>query len=179
MAALPNLISVEQFRQLPEGEYLYELHHGEVVALTRPRPRHWKLQRQLARVLEPKLKAFGEVAIEVPFRPVPEFELRAADVAAISHVRWDAIDPDDDLRGAPELVIEVRSPSNTERQLRELVSTCLNNGAFEFWIVDIDAKSVTVLRREGFATVFTSGSAIPLSAFGGDDLAVDEIFASA
>ena len=44
MAALPQMISVEQFRQLPKGEFLYELHYGEVVALTRPRARHWKLQ---------------------------------------------------------------------------------------------------------------------------------------
>jgi hypothetical protein len=35
MAALPQLITVEQFRQMPEGEFQYELHHGEVVAMTR------------------------------------------------------------------------------------------------------------------------------------------------
>src|SRR5581483_5493912 len=114
MAALPHLISVEEFRHMPKGEYLYELHHGEVVPLTRPRARHWKLQMRLARLLEPKLRAFGEVATEVPYRPFPEFELRAADVAAISRARFDTIDPDDNLHGAPELVIEVKSPSNTE-----------------------------------------------------------------
>ena len=149
MAALTQLISVEQFRQLPDGEYEYELHHGEVVAMTRPKPRHWKLQRRISQLLEPRLKTFGEVAIEVPYRPLPEFELRVADVAAISRARWDAIDPDDDVHDAPELVIEVKSPSNTERQLRELASLCLNNGALEFWIVDIDRKSVSVVRRDG------------------------------
>jgi Uma2 family endonuclease len=106
-----------------------------------------------------------------------EFELRAADVAAISRTRFDAIDPDDNLHGAPELVIEVKSPSNTERQLRELAALSLNNGALEFWIVDMDKKSVTVIRREGLATVFTSGDAVPLSSFGGSELPVDEIFA--
>ena len=175
MAALPQLISVEQFRQLPEGEFLYELHHGEVVELTRPRARHWKLQLRLSRLLEPKLKDFGEVATEVPYRPLAEFELRAADVAAISRARWDAIDPDDNLHGAPELVIEVKSPSNTERQLRELVALCLNNGAVECWIVDAGEKSVTVIRREGAAR-FAAGESISLSAFGGGELKVDEIF---
>lgn len=176
MAALPHLISVEQFRQLPEGEYIYELHYGEVVALTRTRARHWKLQLRLSRLLEPNLKAFGEVATEVPYRPLPEFELRAADVAAISRARWDAIDPDDNLRGAPDLVIEVKSPSNTERQLRELVALCLANGALECWIVDAEKKSVTVIRRNGGATVFAAGESVPLSAFGGAALAVDDIF---
>jgi Uma2 family endonuclease len=152
------------------------LHHGEVVALTRPRARHWKLQLRLARLLEPILKSFGEVATEVPYRPLPEFELRAADVAAISRARWDAIDPDDNLHGAPELVIEVKSPSNTERQLRELAATCLANGAREFWVVDIEKKSVTVIHREGLASLFPSGSAILLSEFDGSEIAVDEIF---
>lgn len=177
MAALPLLISVEQFREMPDGEYQYELHHGEVVAMTRPKPRHWMLQRRLAELLQPRLSSFGEIAIEIPFRPLPEFELPAADVAALSHARWNAIDPDDDLRGAPELVIEVKSPSNTDRQLRELALLCLNNGALEFWIVDSGRKSVTVVRRDGAAAVFTSGASLSLAAFGGSELPVDEIFA--
>jgi Uma2 family endonuclease len=147
------------------------------VASTRPRAGHLELQHRLLMLLIPKLTGFGMVRMEYPYRPMAEFELRAADVAAISRVRFDAIDRDDNLHGAPELVIEVKSPSNTERQLRELVTLCLNNGAIEFWIVDMDRKSVSVMRREGVATVFGSGSVIPLSPFGGAGLAVDEIFA--
>jgi Uma2 family endonuclease len=178
MAALPDLVTVEQFRQLREGGgFVYELHHGEVVAMTRPRPRHWRLQKRLYGLLESKLKAFGEVAIEVPFRPVAEFDLRGADVAVISRERWDAIDLDDDLRGAPELVIEVVSPSNTPRQLQELAAHCLANGAVEFWIADPAKQSVTVVAREGGSAVYSAGSSVPLARFGAGDLSVDEIFA--
>jgi len=163
---------------LPEGgEFVYELHHGEVVAMTRPRARHGKMQLRLSRLLEPKLKAFGEVATEVPYRPVAEFDLRVADVAAISWERWDAIDPDDNLRGAPELVIEVLSPSNSPRQLQELAAHCLANGAVEFWIVDPARKSVTVIAREGGSMVYSSGASVPLARFGAGELPVDEIFA--
>ncbi|HXB70834.1 MAG TPA: Uma2 family endonuclease [Candidatus Acidoferrales bacterium] len=177
MATLPDLITVEQFRQLPKGgEFAYELLDGRVVAVTRPKPRHWKLQRQLARLLEPKLKAFGEVATEVPFRPVAEFNLRAADVAVISHRRWEAIDPDDDLRGAPELVIEIKSPSNTQRKVQELARLCMENGAIQFWILDSNKKTVSVTHRDGSVVVYGPGSNIPLTAFGGGELAVDEIF---
>jgi len=162
MAALPNLITVAQFRELPEGgEYAYELHHGEVVALTRPKARHSKLQARLRHLLEPKLRAFGEVTIEWPYRPVSEFDLRAADVAAIARHRWDAIDPDDNLRGAPDLVIEVRSPSDTWKQLQELAALCL-----------ADARTVSVMRPEGTASVYDTGGSIPLTAFGGGGLAM-------
>jgi Uma2 family endonuclease len=177
MAAFPDLITVAQFRQLPEdGAFAYELHHGVVVASTLPKARHSNLQHRLWSLLGPKLAGFGVVTIEYPYRPVAEFDLRAADVAVISHQRWEAIDPDDNLRGAPELVIEVKSPSNTQRQLQELAALCLANGAMECWIVDTERKSVSVVRSEGAAVVYNLGAAIPLASFGGGELAVDEIF---
>ncbi len=178
MAALPDLITVAQFRELPEGgEFAYELHHGVVVRETRPKARHWKQQVHLVRLLEPKLRAFGEVGIEFPFRPVAEFDLRAADVGVLSHRRWDQIDPDDNLRGAPELVIEIKSPSNRKSQLQELAGLCLANGAIEFWVVDLPNQTVSVVRSEGAVIVYGMGSIIPLDAFGGGELAVDAIFA--
>jgi len=67
------------------------------------------------------------VGIEMPFRAVPQFDLRAADAVFISQQRWDAIDPEDNLRGAPEFVIEVKSESSTGAELRERASLCLAN----------------------------------------------------
>lgn len=178
MAALPDLITVAQFRELPEdGAFTYELHHGVVVRVTRPRARHWKLQVHLVRLLESRLQRFGEVGMEFPFRPIAEFDLRAADVAALSWRRWKEIDPNDNLRGAPELVIEVKSPSNRKRKMQEFAALCLANGAVQVWVVDPEKKSVSVVRGEGAVVVHQTGSAIPLDAFGGNELAVDEIFA--
>ena len=177
MAALPSLTTVAQYRQLPYDGNLYELHHGEVVVVTRPKSKRYKLQLRLIRLLEPKLRKFGEVAMELPYRPVAEFELRAADVAVVSRARWDTIDPEADLGGAPELVIEVTSPSNTKAQRQELATLCLANGALEFWIVDQTKCTVTVIQRDGAATTYTVGQHISLAPFGGETLAVSEIFA--
>ncbi len=94
----------------------------------------------------------------------------------VSHRRYDQIDPEDNLRGAPELVIEIKSPSNTDRQLRELASLCLANGGSEFWIVDSDDASVTVIHRDGSILRLHSPQSIPLTAFGGDALPIAEIF---
>jgi len=178
MAAWPDLITVTQFRQLAHKDaYRYELRHGEVVAVTRPKARHWRLQVRLSRLLERKLQAFGEVGMELPFRPLPEFELMAADVAAVSRRRFDAIDPDDNLHGAPELVIEVKSPSNTQEYLRERAAACLANGALQFWVVDEDKRTVTAIHRDGSVIVYGIGDTIPLAAFGSDELPVGRIFA--
>jgi Uma2 family endonuclease len=177
MAALPNLITVEQFHELPDnGNYCYELHHGEVVAMTRPKPGHWQLQRHLEHLLQPKLADFGEVAVEVPFCAVAEFDLRVADVAAISRERWQEIQPEIDLQGAPELVIEVLSPSNTRAKLQDTVSLCLANGTVEFWILNRQRKSVTVVRKDGTTTLYEGDTAVPLTAFGSDSLRLADIF---
>ncbi len=176
MAALPDLITVGRFRQLPEsGEFAYELHHGELVRMTRPRAGHWDLQLRLVDLLRPRLPGFV-IGMELPFRAVAEFDLRAADVAAISRERYAAIDPEDNLHGAPDLVIEVKSPSNTPRQLQELASLCLANGAVQFWILDRGQKSILVAHRDGSRQTYGVEDAISLAAFGGGMLRVAEIF---
>jgi len=176
VAALPDLITVEQFRRLPEsGEFAYELHYGEVVAMTRPKLAHERLQRRLMHLLETALPEY-EIGVEYAFRPLAEFDLRAADVAAVSAARAAAADPEDNLHGAPDLVIEVKSPSNTPRKLQELASLCLANGAVEFWIVDRLLKSITVVQRDGTRQVYGVADAISLAAFGGGSIAVADVF---
>jgi len=48
------------------------------------------------------------------------------------------------LHGAPDLVIEILSPSNTVAEMYEREELCLENGAQEFWVVDIDRRGVKV-----------------------------------
>jgi Uma2 family endonuclease len=176
MAALPDLIAVERFRQLPEdGEFACELHHGAVVRMTRPRLAHERLQRRLARLLEAALPSY-EIGVQYAFRPLAEFDLRAADVAAVSAARAAAADPEDNLHGAPGLVIEVKSPSNSPRKLQELASLCLANGAIEFWIVDRLLKSITVVQQDGSRETYGVDATISLAAFGGASLAVKAVF---
>ncbi len=177
MAALPNLITVEQFRQMPDDGRVYELHYGELVAVTPPKAKHYHLQRRLMHLLENRLLGSWHVGMEFPYRPVAEFDLRAADVAVVSQARYDSIDPDDNLRGAPELVIEIKSPSNIDRKLRELASLSLANGSVEFWIIDIESGSVTVIRGDGSSLHYHAPETIPLAAFGGGELSIAEIFA--
>ncbi len=126
-------------------------------------------------LLETRLPRFV-VGMEFAFRAIPEFDLRAADVAALTRDRYDAMDPDVDLFGAPELVIEVKSPSNTKRELQDYAALCLANGCVQFWILDRNTKSVTVIQRDGSRQTFGIGETLSLAAFGGESLTVAEIF---
>jgi Uma2 family endonuclease len=175
MAALPDLITVAQFREMPEDEaYVCELLNCEVYAAARPKCWHLNRQHRLRDLLVPKLKGF-EVLVELVFRAVPDFDIRAADIGAVSRARW-ALKGEGDLFGAPELVIEVKSPSNTKKELQERASVCLNHGAVQFWILDEEQRTVAVLQKDGSRVVYGVGDRVPLPAFGSDSLSVDEIF---
>jgi Uma2 family endonuclease len=177
MAAVaePLLTTVEQYRALPQrSDVLTELHWGQVVTLTRPKMKHAKLQSRLVRLLRPKAEHLGVIESEAAFRALAEYDLRGADAAFVSRERWEATDDDDNLRGSPELVIEVLSPSNTKREMQEKATLYLATGAQEFWMVDAKQRRVTVVRREG-AWAYAIGQSIPLELFGGE-ISVAEIF---
>jgi Uma2 family endonuclease len=177
VASTTGLMTVEQFWQLPEvGAFHYELHHGDLIRVSRPKLRHIRLQRRIRQLLEQIFGQLGIVDTEVPFRALPEYELRAADVAFVSQERWDRADDDDALHGAPEIVIEVLSPSNTVRELAQYCALCLENGACEFWTVDADRREIKVSTPDGLTRTYKSGGSIPLALAGGQALAVNAVF---
>ncbi|MGA8595784.1 MAG: Uma2 family endonuclease [Bryobacteraceae bacterium] len=179
MAANPaHLMTVEEFRQLPEpvGDYNYELHHGELVPVTRPKLKHHILQSRLRDLLRQVAPPGGFVEIEVAFRAFPEHDLRVADVGFVSAERWAQADLEDNIRDAPDIVIEVLSPSNTAREMYEKEQLCLAHGSKEFWVVDPDDGYVRISRVNGPTSVYRPGQQIPLPLFGGATLAVDDLF---
>lgn len=177
-AATTALVTVAEYRQLPEPAdgVVLELWHGEVVRLTRPKKLHLRLQHRLRQLLQPHGDPLGYLELEVPFRALSEHDLRCADVAFVSAARWNAVPDDGDLAGAPELVIEVESPSNTAAELKDKQLLCLANGCQEFWIVYPKLELVEIATAGGIKE-YRRGDRIALVVFPGVTLAVDDIFA--
>jgi Uma2 family endonuclease len=173
------MITVAEYEQIPERNegFYYELHHGELVKECFPKARHYKTQRRLLRLLEGPAGNAGVVGIEIAFRPLPEYEVWAADVAFVSKDRWEQIDPDGYLLGAPELVIEILSPSNTAEEILDKEKTCLEGGCQEFWVVNEKRRQVKITTPDGVTKTYHEGQQIPLTLFGGASLAVSAIFA--
>jgi Uma2 family endonuclease len=170
-------MTVEEFRQLPEtGPFYYELRHGELARVPRPKSGIYKLERRLRRLLERLAGEAGTVETEVAFRALPEHELRVADVAFVSKERWEQSDDEDNLRGAPELVIEVLSPSNTATEIHDKEKLCIENGCLEFWVVDPVHHQVRVSTPDGLGKTYQENQEIPLRLFPGS-LPVKSIFA--
>ncbi|MCY4023122.1 MAG: Uma2 family endonuclease [Anaerolineaceae bacterium] len=80
-------------------------------------------------------------------------------------------------REAPRMAVEIRSDSNTWRELRAKAARYLQHGTQMVWLVDTDARSVEVHRADEEVAVFSETDLIE----GGDVLpgfqvAVSELF---
>jgi Uma2 family endonuclease len=82
----------------------------------------------------------------------------------------------DYFNGAPEVIVEVLSPSNTAREIAEKARISLANGTREFWVLDGKRRQVEVTTKDGRVTVYQSGEEIPLYFAPGKSIAVDAIF---
>jgi Uma2 family endonuclease len=157
---------------------LYELHHGELVEVSRPKKKHAALQIWLYELLRPWALKTGQLMPEMAFQALPEYDLRAAHIGYADTQRWNAVGPDEYLQGAPDMVIEILSPSNTAQEMLDRETICLENGCREFWVLDARRTLVRVSKPDGTSRVYRSGQRIPLTLWGDAELAVDDIFAT-
>ena len=91
-------------------------------------------------------------------------------------MRWAQADLEDNLRGAPDLVIKILSPSNTAREMYEKEHLCLANGTQEFWVINPDREFVRVATTRGPTVFYGRGQQIPLTLLGSGSLAIDDLF---
>jgi Uma2 family endonuclease len=176
-AKLMTFAEFERIPNPPEGGFPYELRHGELVKVAPAKLQHTRVQRQLRRLLESAAGSTGVIDKEIGFRALPEYEFRIADVAFVSTARWEG--PEDYLVGAPEIVIEVLSPSNTMTEMLDREKLCLENGCQEFWVVDIDRRQVKISTPDGRTITYRVGQEIPLPLLNDGRIPVDAIFAPA
>ncbi|HUJ20889.1 MAG TPA: Uma2 family endonuclease [Bryobacteraceae bacterium] len=142
-----TLMSVAEFDRLEEPDELsYEFDEGELVVMTKPRPLHNRIVLNLTFELQSYLKAHpvGEV-----FNPDNLFVLapntkRAPDVSFVLAERAKQIDPTADIPGAPDLAVEVLSPTDTVSAMRRKIRQYFNAGAKMVWMVYPETREVEV-----------------------------------
>ena len=161
-ASHPRLISFEEFLRLanpPTGHY--ELHQGALIPVPPPKYKHFLMLQKLRTLLQEGAGASGLVYTELGIRLLPEGEYRQVDIAYGPHTMWSRPDPEGYFLGSPEFVVEVLSPSNTKAAITETMRLCLANGCREFWVVDMDRKTVEV-RSAVDSAIYREGDHIPL-----------------
>ena len=163
MSTQAGLVTVAEFLRLPDPkEGHYELHHGEVVIVPPVKRGLHRIQGRVRRLFEQFGGSHGVTDIEWGFQPTPEHEFWVADVAFVTNERDADTGDDEYLQGAPEIVVEVLSPSNTAVEMNDRRVICLANGCRSFWVVDpkrqrLDVTEGDVTRHYGIDATFHCG----------------------
>jgi Uma2 family endonuclease len=172
--AITTPVTVEQFMSLdlPEGRE-WELHDGEIVDMGEPSLNHRRIQHLILYLFR-RLFPEADVMIEFPFQCGNS--IRSADVGVTSTDRRARAKKV--LEGAPELVVEVLSPSNTVQGLKEYRRLCFANGTQLFLIVDYEDRSVQVhVKGETDGHTYDAKEQISIELFGATiTVAIGEIF---
>lgn len=127
----------------------FELVDGEIREVSPAGFSHGEISVRLAALLLEHVRRDGlgrVVDSSTGFR-LPSGNVRAPDVAFVAASRIDAAGvPRGFFPGAPDLAVEVLSPSDRVRELLDKVGEWLQSGARLVWVVDPEARTVTVHR---------------------------------
>ena len=136
-------LTYEDYAKTPDDER-WELIDGELIPMASPTVPHQRVDARLGYEFVRLVKqGLGEVfhSIDVVLSPHNTFR---PDLIFVSSERADII-THANIQGAPDLVVEIRSPSTagldevTKRQLYE------RYGVPEYWLADPEAQTVSVL----------------------------------
>ena len=136
----------EDYINTPE-DTRYELINGELIELAAAANRaHQKAVLNLGGDTNAFVKEFGLGVVHIAPRDVvlPDGSILQPDLLFISKGRLH-IDTAKEIWGTPDLVAEVLSPSTARRDLTVKRDLYERHGVGEYWLVDTEDMSVTVL----------------------------------
>jgi Uma2 family endonuclease len=183
MSTETQLMTADELLVLPRGEFRYELINGELKQMSPAGQKHGRI---IVRLTVPLAKHvldhhLGEVyAAETGFklRSKPDTVL-AADIAFVRRERLEELGETESYwPAAPDLSVEVNSPSDTVREVEKKVMEWLGFGTRLVWVVSSKLHTVTVYRSLTDIAVLTENDTLD----GGDvvpgfQITVAEIFA--
>ena len=170
-----------------EDDTRYELYDGQPVALASPSSAHQlisgELHRQIANFLVGKKCKVFPAPYDVFLFARKDDDLNDADTLVQPDISVvcdsDKIDKRG-CKGAPDLVIEITSPSTRRNDRLVKFYKYQQAGVREYWIVDPDARAVLVHVLENgqypTADVYAAGAPVPVSVLGGFTIDTSTLF---
>jgi Uma2 family endonuclease len=147
-----TLISVADFDRLLEPDELrYELDEGELIEMVRPRYNpHNRIVMAFTRALLAYLSKnpIGEILTSDNLFVLGPTTKRAPDLAFLTNDRMQQIQAGKDIEGAPDLAIEVLSPSDKAAAMRRKVKQYFAAGSKAVWLVYPQTREVEVWDSE-------------------------------
>ncbi|GHT55544.1 hypothetical protein FACS1894109_02320 [Spirochaetia bacterium] len=169
--------------ELKEGER-YELVKGVAYAMAGPNTAHQVISGEIFRQIANYLHKKPCKVFSAPFDVRLFFEEDESDDTVVQPDISVICDPKklgpEGCRGAPNLVIEILSPSNSSAEYIRKLNLYLKAGVREFWAVFPDDKTVQVTivkENENTWKTYEAGAVLPSTVIEGLSVNLSDVFA--
>lgn len=158
----PATVSLEAFLSQPniEASPAWEFVNGRSQQKPMPILFHSRLQRNLVNAINNQTTEYEAIqelrCIVPPFSPVPDIVI----------VSIDRLLPEDGpLQGAPDWLIEIRSPDQSTLDLQNKILPkilfCLGNGTQLAWLIDLQRQQVWVWQGQDLPIIYAGTEILP------------------
>jgi Uma2 family endonuclease len=151
--------SLTEFLAQPniEASPAWEFINGAAYQKVMPTLFHSRLQRNLVNWINQNTDRYEAIqelrCIISPISPVP-------DIAVIAIDRLPQTDGP--FAGAPDWVVEIRSPDQSILDLQSKILHCLTNGTQLAWLIDIQREQIWVWQAEELPIVYAGSDILPV-----------------
>lgn len=147
-----SITTAGELAGLPDDDFRYELDEGELIRMPPPGEEHgWVVNRLYGRLFNHAANGgFGTTYVETGFLLARDPDVvRAPDIAFLGRERLPApVDAASGyILGAPDLAIEIQSPSQAPADVDKKVRQYLAAGARAVWVVSPRRRQAAVHRR--------------------------------
>jgi Uma2 family endonuclease len=169
--------------ELAVGER-FELIYGEAFAMAGPNTRHQAILVELSSQFHVYLRGKPCQVFAAPFDVRLFYEEDESDDTVVQPDIMVICDKNkigpEGCRGAPDLVIEILSPSNTAIEMERKFSLYREAGVLEYWIVDSKNNILKVYcfkNGEILTNAYKSADTVPVAVLPGFSIALKQVFA--
>jgi Uma2 family endonuclease len=162
----PGTWTYEDLFSLPDEGKRYEIIEGELYEMPSPNLVHATVIANLIALLIPLVTKLGGRWFTAPLDVFFEGANPVQPDIVVILPGWSGNLPRRGIEGAPDLIIEVLSPSNRGHDLLTKRSLYAQAGVREYWMVDLEARTIEILTLDRDAlhlVVAASGNETPVS----------------
>jgi len=173
-------LTYEDYRSTPDDKR-YELLDGELVLAPAPRTTHQMVQNNISWRMSQFVsdENLGTVFNAPTDVVLAETNIVQPDIAFVSYGRAHIIE-ENDIQGAPDLVVEVLSPSTASRDRGYKRTLYARHGVREYWMAGVESATITVLLlgEDGFEVfgTFGEGESFSSPTLDGFEVEIDVVF---
>ncbi len=149
----------------PEDGRRYELYDGEVLVVASPMPLHQLVSRRLAALFESLVAAHGGIFLTAPIDIVfSEYDVLMPDLVFFVQDRKHLVQLKAPIRDAPDLAVEILSPSTAATDRGRKMQMFARYGVREYWITDPVEERLEIHRlvRGGYELAQTATGAVAI-----------------